>query len=184
MRSPSIWAARRPKPASFSMVAPLTTGHALIGGYDRALPVQVPTIDIFEVGTGGGSIARVEHGGALHVGPQSAGAEARSRLLRARRQGTDDHRRQSVARAPGRRPLSWRRDEARFCRRRERHAATDRRAARAERDRRRQRHLAHSGYQDVVCGQRRDHGARARRRQLRPGRLWRRGSAACHRGCT
>ncbi len=53
----------------------LTIGHALIGGYDRALPVQVPTIDIFEVGTGGGSIARVEHGGALHVGPRSAGAE-------------------------------------------------------------------------------------------------------------
>ncbi len=53
----------------------LTTGHALIGGYDRALPIQVPTIDILEVGTGGGSIARVEHGGALHVGPRSAGAE-------------------------------------------------------------------------------------------------------------
>src|SRR3984957_14821624 len=53
----------------------LTTGHALIGSYDRALPIQVPTIDIFEVGTGGGSIARVEHGGALHVGPGSAGAE-------------------------------------------------------------------------------------------------------------
>jgi N-methylhydantoinase A len=53
----------------------LTTGEALIGGYDRALPIQVPTIDIFEVGTGGGSIARVEHGGALHVGPRSAGAE-------------------------------------------------------------------------------------------------------------
>ncbi len=53
----------------------LTTGHALIGSYDRALPIQVATIDIFEVGTGGGSIARVEHGGALHVGPRSAGAE-------------------------------------------------------------------------------------------------------------
>jgi N-methylhydantoinase A len=53
----------------------LTTGHALIGSYDRALPIQVPTIDIFEVGTGGGSIARVEHGGAMHVGPRSAGAE-------------------------------------------------------------------------------------------------------------
>ena len=53
----------------------LTTGHALIGSYDRALPIQVPTIDIFEVGTGGGSIARIEHGGALHVGPRSAGAE-------------------------------------------------------------------------------------------------------------
>ena len=53
----------------------LTTGQALIGGYDRALPIQVPTIDIFEVGTGGGSIARVEHGDALYVGPRSAGAE-------------------------------------------------------------------------------------------------------------
>jgi N-methylhydantoinase A len=52
----------------------LTTGRALIGSYDRALPIQVATIDIFEVGTGGGSIARVEHGGALHVGPRSAGA--------------------------------------------------------------------------------------------------------------
>jgi N-methylhydantoinase A len=52
----------------------LTTGRALIGGYDRALPIQVSTVDIFEVGTGGGSIARVEHGGVLHVGPKSAGA--------------------------------------------------------------------------------------------------------------
>src|SRR6187397_1527509 len=51
----------------------LTTGTALIGGYDRALPVQIAMMDIFEVGTGGGSIARVEEGG-LRVGPQSAGA--------------------------------------------------------------------------------------------------------------
>ncbi|MGP0093198.1 MAG: hydantoinase/oxoprolinase family protein [Xanthobacteraceae bacterium] len=51
----------------------LTTGTALIGGYDKALPVQIAMMDIFEVGTGGGSIARVEEG-ALRVGPQSAGA--------------------------------------------------------------------------------------------------------------
>src|SRR6516164_3468350 len=51
----------------------LTTGAALIGGYDRALPVQIAMMDIFEVGTGGGSMARVEEG-ALRVGPQSAGA--------------------------------------------------------------------------------------------------------------
>src|SRR4029077_10780401 len=38
----------------------LTTGAALIGGYDKALPVQIAMMDIFEVGTGGGSIARVE----------------------------------------------------------------------------------------------------------------------------
>jgi len=51
----------------------LTTGAALIGGYDKALPVQIAMMDIFEVGTGGGSIARVADGG-LRVGPQSAGA--------------------------------------------------------------------------------------------------------------
>jgi N-methylhydantoinase A len=53
----------------------LTTGAALIGGYERALPVQIPMIDIFEVGTGGGSIAYIDEGGALHVGPVSSGAE-------------------------------------------------------------------------------------------------------------
>jgi N-methylhydantoinase A len=51
----------------------LTTGQALIGGYDKALPVQIAMMDIFEVGTGGGSIARIEDD-ALRVGPQSAGA--------------------------------------------------------------------------------------------------------------
>lgn len=40
-------------------------GHALI----------VPSLDIVEVGAGGGSIAWVEEGGTLRVGPQSAGAE-------------------------------------------------------------------------------------------------------------
>src|SRR4029077_9441852 len=51
----------------------LTTGAAVIGGYDKALPVQIAMMDIFEVGPGGGSIARVAEGG-LRVGPQSAGA--------------------------------------------------------------------------------------------------------------
>jgi len=53
---------------------PLTTGAALLGGYDQALPVQIAMMDIFEVGTGGGSIARVEDE-VVRVGPQSAGAE-------------------------------------------------------------------------------------------------------------
>jgi N-methylhydantoinase A len=35
---------------------PLTTGAALIGGYEKALPVQIAMMDIFEVGTGGGSM--------------------------------------------------------------------------------------------------------------------------------
>ena len=53
----------------------LTTGAALIGGYNQALPVQIPMVDVFEVGTGGGSIALVDESGALRVGPQSSGAE-------------------------------------------------------------------------------------------------------------
>ena len=53
----------------------MTTSAALVGGYNQALPVQIPMVDIFEVGTGGGSIARVDESGALKVGPQSSGAE-------------------------------------------------------------------------------------------------------------
>ena len=37
--------------------------------------VQVPTIDIAEVGAGGGSIAAIDVAGGMHVGPRSAGAE-------------------------------------------------------------------------------------------------------------
>jgi len=53
----------------------MTTSAALVGGYNQALPVQIPMVDIFEVGTGGGSIAVVDDSGALRVGPQSAGAD-------------------------------------------------------------------------------------------------------------
>ena len=53
---------------------PLTTGSALIGGYEKALPIQIPMMDIFEVGTGGGSIASVALGQSLRVGPRSAGS--------------------------------------------------------------------------------------------------------------
>lgn len=37
-------------------------------------PIQVPVSEIVEIGNGGGSIAWVDDGGKLHVGPQSAGA--------------------------------------------------------------------------------------------------------------
>lgn len=47
------------------------TTSATLGGY----PISVPMIDIHTVGAGGGSIARVDAGGALVVGPQSAGAD-------------------------------------------------------------------------------------------------------------
>jgi N-methylhydantoinase A len=37
-------------------------------------PVKIPVVDIVEIGAGGGSIAWLDDAGALHVGPQSAGA--------------------------------------------------------------------------------------------------------------
>jgi N-methylhydantoinase A len=46
------------------------TNEASTGGY----PIGIPIIDIHTVGSGGGSIARVDKGGALRVGPESAGA--------------------------------------------------------------------------------------------------------------
>lgn len=37
-------------------------------------PIMVPVVDLVEIGNGGGSIARVDEFGKLHVGPKSAGA--------------------------------------------------------------------------------------------------------------
>ncbi|MCY3720494.1 MAG: hydantoinase/oxoprolinase family protein [Anaerolineaceae bacterium] len=41
----------------------------------QTLPISIPTIDIHTIGAGGGSIAWVDEGGHLQVGPQSAGAD-------------------------------------------------------------------------------------------------------------
>lgn len=47
------------------------TNEAVVAG----LPVAVPVMDIHTVGAGGGSIARVDEGGSLRVGPESAGSD-------------------------------------------------------------------------------------------------------------
>jgi N-methylhydantoinase A len=47
------------------------TNEATVAG----LPVAVSVMDIHTVGAGGGSIARVDEGGSLRVGPESAGAD-------------------------------------------------------------------------------------------------------------
>ena len=47
------------------------TNEAEIAG----LPVRVPMLDIHTVGAGGGSLARFDAGGALRVGPESAGVD-------------------------------------------------------------------------------------------------------------
>ncbi|WP_455366839.1 hydantoinase/oxoprolinase family protein [Kaarinaea lacus] len=46
------------------------TSEGRIGPY----PVAVPMVDMHTIGAGGGSIARIDEGGLLQVGPQSAGA--------------------------------------------------------------------------------------------------------------
>ena len=51
--------------------APLHTRELEIGGQ----PIAIPVIDIHTVGAGGGSLARIDPGGALRVGPESAGAD-------------------------------------------------------------------------------------------------------------
>ena len=60
-----------------------STDVALVSGEPKpsneaevaGLPVRVPMLDIHTVGAGGGSLARFDAGGALRVGPESAGAD-------------------------------------------------------------------------------------------------------------
>ncbi|RST57420.1 hydantoinase/oxoprolinase family protein [Siminovitchia terrae] len=49
----------------------LTTNFEIEWG----IPIQVPMIDIRTIGAGGGSIAWIDNGGMLNVGPESAGAD-------------------------------------------------------------------------------------------------------------
>ncbi|HZQ86020.1 MAG TPA: hydantoinase/oxoprolinase family protein, partial [Acidimicrobiales bacterium] len=50
---------------------PAPAAQRSVGGF----PVRLPSLDVHTIGAGGGSIARVDAGGALVVGPQSAGAD-------------------------------------------------------------------------------------------------------------
>lgn len=50
---------------------PKFTTETLIDG----IPIKIPMIDITTIGAGGGSIAQIDSGGALKVGPESAGAD-------------------------------------------------------------------------------------------------------------
>ncbi len=49
---------------------PVVTTESHVGGY----PISIPVLDIHTIGAGGGSIARIDEGGVLRVGPESAGA--------------------------------------------------------------------------------------------------------------
>src|SRR5207248_2676641 len=57
----------------YEVGAALSSGSRLLRGSGEL--IRIPTIDIAEVGAGGGSIAFVDEAGGLHVGPRSAGAE-------------------------------------------------------------------------------------------------------------
>jgi N-methylhydantoinase A len=50
-------------------------GHLKRATHGTGHPIRVPVIDLAEVSAGGGSIAWVDPGGALKIGPQSAGAD-------------------------------------------------------------------------------------------------------------
>ena len=58
--------------AQYEVGASLSTGSRLVGGGGEL--IRAPTIDIAEVGAGGGSVAYVDTAGGLRVGPRSAGA--------------------------------------------------------------------------------------------------------------
>ncbi len=56
----------------YEVGAALSAGSRLLRGSGEL--IRIPTIDIAEVGAGGGSIAWLDEAGGLHVGPRSAGA--------------------------------------------------------------------------------------------------------------
>jgi len=55
--------------------APAIEDGYVIGDHASGQPMQLPVVDIVEIGAGGGSIAWVDANGGIHVGPQSAGAD-------------------------------------------------------------------------------------------------------------
>ena len=72
MSSPSTWAARAP---TSGIIADGEQRHTTEYEIEWGLPAAMPLIDIKSIGAGGGSIAWVDAGGFLRVGPRSAGAQ-------------------------------------------------------------------------------------------------------------
>ena len=52
-----------------------TSAHSAGGGRGQGYPIRTPVVDLVEIGAGGGSVAWVDSGGGLRVGPHSAGAD-------------------------------------------------------------------------------------------------------------
>ena len=58
----------------YSVGSSAKTGAGAFGG-SSGYPIRTPVIDLVEIGAGGGSIAWIDSGGALRVGPESSGAD-------------------------------------------------------------------------------------------------------------
>ncbi len=132
------------------------------------MPITVPSIDMIEIGAGGGSIAHVDELGLLKVGPRKRRGRSRAGLLWPRRHECLRHRRRPGARPARCGQFSRRRHAARPRARRGSDAAA-RRAARRFDARRRLWHLPR--------GRRVDGGGRTRARH-RPRRRLSRPAAA------
>ena len=79
---------------------PTTTEYRIEWRPDCAgYPVMVPVVDIVEIGAGGGSIAWIDAGGSIVVGPQSAGADPGPACYGRGGHGADRHRREARGRA-------------------------------------------------------------------------------------
>ncbi len=58
--------------SEYEIGSPVSISSRLVSG--SGYPLRIPVIDISEVGAGGGSLTELDDGGALRVGPHSAGA--------------------------------------------------------------------------------------------------------------
>ena len=135
------------------------------------LPIATPAVDLVTIGAGGGSIAWVDDGGLLRVGPRSAGAVPGPACYGLGGDGADRHRREPRARTdrPGlapRRPPAARPGAGA---RRARGAGRARRARRRRGGRGgdRDRERGHGGHDPPRRGRARRRPARLRARRLR-----------------
>ncbi len=71
------------------------------------IPVVIPSVDVATLGAGGGSIAWIDKGGLLQVGPESAGAEPGPMCYGKGGNQADHHRRQSGPWTARSRLTSW-----------------------------------------------------------------------------
>ena len=143
-------------------------------------PIQVPVVDVVEIGNGGGSIAWVDDFGRLYVG-RSRRARCRARQLRPRRERGDDDRRQPRTRPDQSRLLLRRRAQGRHGRcsthaRRDR-AEARRRYRRGGARRRPDREQQHDQRAEAGLGEPRLRPARLHARRVRRRRRDARGGA-------